>query len=394
MRLPLLALALSLLCPALRAAEAPLADVVRDALATSAKQYEWMLAHLPADAAKPLPRTFEHGKLVTIPTRDWTSGFFPGSMWYLFEATGDAQWRASAEKFTVLLEPEQHNTKTHDVGFMLYCSYGNGLRLTGNEAYKAVLLNGAKSLSTRYYPSVGAIKSWDRSVAGFLFPVIIDNMMNLELMLWAAREGPAERYRDLAIRHADTTLKNHFRADGSSYHVVVYDEASGRVEKRVTHQGTADESAWARGQAWGLYGYTVMYRETKDPRYLAQAQKIAAFVMNHPRLPADKVPYWDFDDVKIPNAPRDSSAAAIICSALLELRGYVDTATAAGYTAFAEAQLRSLASPSYLAEPGTNGGFLLKHATGNHPKNSEIDVPINYGDYYFLEALVRARGKK
>ncbi len=394
LRRPFLLLAAVALATGLRATEAPLAGVIDAALATSAKQYEWMLTHLPADAAKPLPRTFEHGQLVTIPTRDWTSGFFPGSLWYLFEATGDAKWRASAEKFTAYLEPEQHNTRTHDVGFILYCSYGNGLRLTGNEAYKAVLLNGAKSLSTRYYPSVGAIKSWDRSVAGFLFPVIIDNMMNLELMLWAAREGPAERYRDIAIRHADTSLQHHFRPDGSSYHVVVFDEASGRVEKRVTHQGTADESAWARGQAWGLYGYTVMYRETKDPRYLAQAQKIAAFLMNHPRLPADKVPYWDFDDVKIPNAPRDSSAAAIICSALLELRGYVAPDLAAGYTAFAEAQLRSLASPAYLAEPGANGGFLLMHATGNHPKNSEIDVPINYGDYYFLEALLRARGKR
>jgi uncharacterized protein YyaL (SSP411 family) len=173
--------------------------------------------------------------------------------------------------------------------------------------------------------------------------------------------------------------------------VVDYDPTTGRVIKRVTHQGTADSSAWARGQAWGLYGYTLMYRETKDQRYLAQAQKIAAFVMNHPRLPADKVPYWDFDAPGMPDAPRDSSAAAIICSALLELRGYVDAATAAGYRAFAEAQLRSLASPAYLAEPGSNGGFLLKHATGNHPKHSEVDVPINYGDYYFLEALLRAK---
>jgi rhamnogalacturonyl hydrolase YesR len=377
----------------LRAAEPALKDVVASALATSAKQYEWMLTHLPADSAKPLPRTYEHGKLVMIPTRDWTSGFFPGSMWYLFEATGDAKWRTSAEKFTALLAPEQYNTKTHDVGFMLYCSYGNGLRLTGNEAYKAVLLNGAQSLSTRFNSTVGCIKSWDHGVGKFTFPVIIDNMMNLELMFWAARNGPAERYRDIAVRHADTTVAHHFRADNSSFHVVDYDPATGKVLQRITHQGTADDSAWARGQAWGLYGYSVMFRETKDPRYLAQAQKIAAFVMNHPRLPADKVPYWDFDDVKIPNAPRDSSAAAIICSALLELRGYVDAATAAGYTAFAEAQLRSLASPEYLAEPGTNGGFLLKHATGNHPKNSEIDVPINYGDYYFLEALVRSRGK-
>jgi unsaturated chondroitin disaccharide hydrolase len=389
----LLALAAALVA-SLTAAEPPLRAVIDSALATSAKQYEWMLANLPADDAKPLPRTFEHGQLVMIPTRDWTSGFFPGSMWYLFEATGDAKWRASAEKFTALLAPEQHNTRTHDVGFILYCSYGNGLRLTGNEAYKPILLKGAESLSTRFNPTVGSIKSWDHGVGRYTFPVIIDNMMNLELMFWAARHGPAERYRDLSIRHADTTIKNHFRPDGSSVHVVDYDPATGNIIKRVTHQGTADDSAWARGQAWGLYGFTVMYRETKDPRYLAQAQKIAAFVMNHPRLPADKVPYWDFDDVKIPNAPRDSSSAAIICSALLELRGYVGADLAAGYTAFAEQQIRSLASPAYLAQkPGDNGGFLLMHATGNHPKNSEIDVPINYGDYYFLEALLRARGK-
>lgn len=393
LRLVLRLTLLAALTNGLPAAEPALKDVVDSALVTSAKQYEWMLAHLPADNKKPLPRTFEHGQLVTIPPHDWTSGFFPGSLWYLFEATGDAKWRASAEKFTVLLDSVQHNTKTHDVGFMLYCSYGNGLRLTGNAAFKPVLLNGAKSLTSRFNATVGSLKSWDWSTE-WAFPVIVDNMMNLELLFWAAQAGPDARFRDVAIKHADTTLRNHFREDNSSFHVVDYDPATGRVKSRVTHQGTADNSAWARGQAWGLYGYTVMYRETKDPRYLAQAQKIAAFVMNHPRLPADKVPYWDFDDVKIPNAPRDSSAAAIICSALLELRGYVAPDQAASFTAFAEAQLRSLASSAYLAEPGTNGGFLLMHATGNHPKNSEIDVPINYGDYYFLEALIRARGKK
>ena len=389
---PLLALAATFI-PRLAAAEAPLASVIDSALATSAKQYEWMLAHLPAEAAKPLPRTFEHGKLSTISTQDWTSGFFPGSMWYLFEATGDAKWRASAEKFTAYLEPEQFNTKTHDVGFMLFCSYGNGLRLTGNAAYRPILLNGAKSLSTRFNPTVAAIKSWDHGVGTFTYPVIIDNMMNLELMFWAAREGPAERYRDLSLRHADTTLKNHYRPDGSSFHVVDYDPADGHVIKRVTHQGAADDSAWARGQAWGLYGYTVMYRETKDPRYLTHAQKIAAFIMHHPRLPADKVPYWDFDAPGIPNVSRDASAAAIMCSALLELRTFVPAAAASEYTTFAEEQLRSLASPAYLAEPGTNGGFLLMHSTGHHPKDSEIDVPINYADYYFLEALLRARKK-
>lgn len=381
------------LLTSLGAAEPALREIIDSALATSAKQYEWMLAHLPADAEKPLPRTFEHGKLGMIPTRDWTSGFFPGSLWYLHEATGEAKWRAAAEKYNAFIEPEQHNTRTHDVGFILNCSFGNGLRLTGNPAYRPILLNGAKSLSTRFNPNVGSLQSWDAR-NGWDFPVIIDNMMNLELLMWAAREGHADRYRDIALRHADTTVKNHFRPDGSSVHVVDYDPATGRVETRVTHQGASDDSAWARGQAWGLYGFTMMYRESRDPRYLAQAQTIASFIMNHPRLPADKVPYWDFDAPGIPNAPRDAAAAAIICSALLELRNYVTGAAGRDYSAFAEQQLRTLASPAYLAEPGTNGGFLLMHATGNHPKNSEIDVPINYADYYFLEALLRARGQK
>lgn len=390
MRLPRVLLPLILIASVGHAA-APLADVIDSALATSAKQYEWMLAHLPADGK--LPRTFEHGKLTTIPTRDWTSGFFPGALWYLFEATGDAKWRAAAERFTALIEPEQHNKRTHDVGFILYCSFGNGLRLTGNPAYRPVLLNGARSLITRYKPTVGSLQSWDKR-NGWDFPVIIDNMMNLELLMWASREDPAAPFRDIAVRHADTTIQNHFRPDGSSVHVVDYDPATGRVKTRVTHQGTADESAWARGQAWGLYGFTMMYRETRDPRYLAQAQQIAAFLMHHPRLPADKVPYWDFDAPNIPNAPRDAAAAAIMCSALLELSTHVAGADAAGYSAFAEQLLRSLTSPAYLAKPGTNGGFLLKHATGNLPKNSEIDVPIIYADYYFVEALLRARGRK
>jgi uncharacterized protein YyaL (SSP411 family) len=207
--------------------------------------------------------------------------------------------------------------------------------------------------------------------------------------MWASRTSGDQRFRDIAVAHADTTLKNHFRADHSSFHVVDYDPATGAIRSRVTHQGAADTSAWARGQAWGLYGYTMMYRETKNPAYLAQAQKIAAFMMNHPRLPTDKVPYWDFDAPEIPNAPRDSSAAAIMCSAILELRTFVNAAEAKRYTAFAEQQLRSLSSPAYRAKLGENGCFILMHATGHKPGNSEIDVPINYGDYYFLEALHR-----
>jgi uncharacterized protein YyaL (SSP411 family) len=216
-------------------------------------------------------------------------------------------------------------------------------------------------------------------------------MMNLELLMWAAKAANEPRYREIAIAHADTTLRNHFRPDASSYHLVDYDPQTGAVRMKVTVQGFADGSSWARGQAWGLYGYTMMYRETSKPEYLAQARRIADFFMNHPRLPADAVPYWDFDDSAIPNAPRDASAAAITSSALLELAGFVDAASGARYRAFAERQLRSLSSSDYLAAPGENGGFLLKHATGHKPAGKEIDVPLNYADYYFLEALLRLR---
>lgn len=367
-----------------------LPKVIREALATSASQYEWMLAHLPPDGK--LPRTFEHGKLVTVLENDWTVGFFPGALWSLFEATGEAKWRHAAQHYTALLESEQHNRRTHDVGFILLCSYGNGYRLTGDPAYRQVLFNGAASLSSRFDPVVGSIKSWDRDPKLFTFPVIIDNMMNLELLLRAARNGGDARWRALAIAHADTALKNHFRSDGSSYHVVDYDPATGQVLRQLTHQGAADNSAWARGQAWALYGYTVMYRETREVRYLAQAEKIAGFILNHPRLPADKIPYWDFDAPGIPNVPRDASAAAVICSALYELAGLsADSSAAARYAHFAESQLRTLASPAYLAAPGTNGGFLLSHSTGNMPKGSEVDTPLIYADYFFLEALLRAQ---
>ena len=361
------------------------------ALDTSAKQYEWMLATQPLDGR--MPRSFEHGKLTTVIERDWTVGFFPGSLWYLYESTREEKWRTAAERFTRLLEPEQRNTRTHDVGFILNCSYGNGLRLAGDSAYRPILLNGAASLATRFSPIVGCIKSWDRPPTEFTYAVIIDNLMNLELLLRAARNGGDPRLHEIAIAHADATLKNHFRSDGSTFHVVDYDAATGRVLRRITHQGAADGSAWARGQAWSLYGYTMLFRETREVRYLQIAEKVAGFIMNHPRLTADKVPYWDFDAPGQPNAPRDSAAAAIMSSALFELAGLARSRqAAAGYAAFAEAQLRSLTSPAYLAEPGSNGGFLLMHATGNLPIKREIDVPINYGDYYFLEALLRAKG--
>jgi hypothetical protein len=371
----------------------PMADVIRKDIAVAARQYGAMLETI---RNKPgVPRTLQDGQVKLVSARDWTSGFFAGSLWYLSEATGDARWRAEAARYTDATSSARFDRTQHDVGFILNSGYGNGLRLgAGGAAYRDALLIGATTLVTRFNPAVGSIQSWNvRAEKDWRYPVIIDNMMNLELLMWAARESGQPYYREVAIAHADTTLRNHFRPDGSSFHVVDYDPADGKVRSKVTHQGNADGSAWARGQAWGLYGFTMMYRETKKPEYLQQAQKIAAFLMQHPRMPADKVPYWDFDDAAIPDAPRDSSAAAIMSSALIELARYVDPALARRYTDFAELQLRSLSSPAYLAAPGENGGFLLKHATGHKPAGSEVDVPLSYGDYYFLEALLRFKAR-
>jgi unsaturated chondroitin disaccharide hydrolase len=386
-QLPLLS-CLALLPAILTAAEPPMSAVIRESFDTAAAQYTRMLEHMKGKPG--FPRTVENGAVKIIRAADWTSGFFPGSLWYLFEATGDAKWREAAQTYTAGVESAKDNTGTHDVGFILNCSFGNGLRLTGDPKYREVMLQGAASLSTRFKPEVGCILSWNPR-RGWVFPVIVDNMMNLELLTWASRTGGDPKFRDIAVKHADTTMRHHYRADFSSFHVVDYDPATGQVKARQTHQGAADDSAWARGQSWGLYGYTMMYRETKNPAYRAQAQKIAGFLMNHPRLPADKVPYWDYDAPGIPNVPRDSSAAAIMCSALFELSTLTTGDAAARYRTFATQQLRSLASPAYRAKVGENGNFLLMHATGHLPGKSEIDVPINYGDYYFLEALHRCQ---
>jgi rhamnogalacturonyl hydrolase YesR len=368
----------------------PIGDVIARDFQVAATQYRSLLAKVQGKPG--FPRTVEGGALVTVGPKDWTAGFFPGSLWYLFEATGDQSWKTAAIRSTLDTAPARFDKTQHDLGFMLGSGYGNGYRLTGDPAYRDALLAGATTLITRYNPKVGAIQSWDvRPGGAWVFPVIVDNMMNLELLMWAAKAANEPRYREIAIAHADTTLRNHFRPDASSYHLVDYDPQTGAVRMKVTVQGFADGSSWARGQAWGLYGYTMMYRETSKPEYLAQARRIADFFMNHPRLPADAVPYWDFDDSAIPNAPRDASAAAITSSALLELAGFVDAASGARYRAFAERQLRSLSSSDYLAAPGENGGFLLKHATGHKPAGKEIDVPLNYADYYFLEALLRLR---
>ncbi len=326
------------------------------------------------------------GSMHLTTPRDWTCGFFPGSLWYIYELTGNKDFKLQASRFTEALDSVQYFTHTHDLGFMLYCSYGNAYRITGEEAYKKVLLNGAESLASRFNPTVGCIRSWDFGT--WQFPVIVDNMMNLEFMCWASDVSGKSKYKDMAVTHANATMRNHFRYDYSSYHVVSYDTITGSAIQKGTYQGYSDASSWARGQAWGVYGYTMMYRETKDAHYLDMAKKIAAFIMNNENMPEDKVAYWDFDAPNIPNAPRDASAAAIIASAFIELSDYTDKSEI-DYFSYAESILKSLSSPEYLAEVGSNAYFILKHSVGALPKNSEIDTPLNYADYYYLEALLR-----
>ncbi|SHF97229.1 Glycosyl Hydrolase Family 88 [Mariniphaga anaerophila] len=322
--------------------------------------------------------------------KDWTVGFFPGSLWYAYELTGNASLKEQAVKYTEVLDSIKYWTHTHDLGFMLYCSYGNAYRLTKNESYKNVLKTGARSLISRYNSNVQSIRSWD--FGEWQFPVIVDNMMNLEYLMWTAEATHDKVYSEIAVNHANTTLANHFRDDFSSYHVVSYDTLSGKPIEKGTHQGYSDESSWARGQAWGLYGYTMMYRFTKDPAYLQMAENIAKLIMSLETMPDDKIPYWDYNAPDIPNAPRDASAAAITASALLELSEF--TKNGQPYFDYAESVLMSLSSPEYLANPGENEFFLLKHSVGALPNNSEIDTPINYADYYYIESLLRYKNLK
>jgi hypothetical protein len=360
--------------------------IIKENFELACAQYERLAAAVPAQK---LPRTFENGELVSVDATDWTSGFFPGALWYIYEYTRSPKWKRLALEFTRRTDAAGDLTNTHDLGFMLYCGHGNALRLSGGKEHRDILLKGAGNLCRRFNPATGCIRSWDFGEARWKFPVIIDNMMNLELLMWAFRETGEQWYRDIAVSHAHRTRAHHFRQDGSCYHVVDYDPESGRPLLKETYQGYANESAWARGQAWALYGYTMMYRETRNPVYLARAQGVARFICTHPRLPGDKVPLWDFDTPAAGGAPRDSSAAAIMASALIELSGYSAPAQASHYVQIARAQLRALSSAEYRAAVGENGGFILKQATGFYNHNQEINAPLNYGDYYFLEALLR-----
>ena len=352
------------------------------------------IVHTPDDGKNFGPRTIADGKIQYITyVLDWTVGFFPGSLWYMYDYTGDEYWKTQAERFTNAIEDAKYNTVHHDVGFVIQNSFGHGYRLTKNNHYKDVVVTAAHSLSTRFDPRTGCILSWDadkgwQGERGWQYPVIIDNMMNLELLFNATKFTGDSSFYQIAISHADVTLKNHYRPDYSCYHVVDYDSVTGVARNHHTAQGYAHESAWARGQAWGLYGFVMTYRETKLSRYLEQAEKIADWWLSHENLPEDMVPYWDFNAPNIPNELRDASAASITASALIELASF-KTAKSKEYLAAAEKILISLSSQAYLAQHGENGYFLLKHCVGSIPHNQELDVPLNYADYYFLEALMR-----
>ena len=369
-----------------------LSSVVNGALKFS-EQQSLLLAQKYASQDSILPRSFENGKNTTSNSRWWCSGFFPGTLWYLYENIKSPDLLKFAKLYTDRVEREKYTTDNHDVGFMLYCSFGNGLRLTGDEHYKEVLFTGAKSLSTRFNPKVGLIRSWNHNKKIWQYPVVIDNMMNLELLLWAANYSGDSTFKKMALSHADKTMVHHFRPNFSSCHLVSYDTISGLPHLKQTHQGFSKESSWSRGQAWGLYGYTYLYRITKDKRYLKQAENIAGFIINHPRMPKDYIPYWDFNSPEIPNTERDASAASIMASAFIELSDFVDVKLAKKYMKVAETQIRTLASPEYTAKLGENGCFILKHSVGAYPFKSEVDVPLTYADYYYLEALTRLKKK-
>ena len=356
------------------------------ALKKSEKQYAVLLDS--AYTVNKIPRSLdEHGKIDWVKhNMDWTEGFFPGCMWKLYEFTNDAKWKDAADHFQNIFIASKDVNTTHDLGFMFYCSFGEGYKLTNNATYKQVVIDASEALISRFDSTVGCIKSWDFGKDKWTFPVIIDNMLNLEMLFEASILTGDDKYKNIAISHANTTLKNHFRPDYSTWHVVDYNPEDGTVFKKLTHQGISDDSRWARGQGWALYGYTMCYRYTKNPEYLEQAKHVAELVAAN--LSDDFVPVWDFDVTDAEIMYKDASAAALYASALVELYQYTENED---YKSLATNILKSLSSDKYFSKQGENSGFLLGHSVGNFPKNGEIDVPINYADYYYLEALLRLK---
>ncbi len=382
-------------CTKAQAEEAPMIDVDRvfsdchkkvehtlESLQDSTGAIDYMLS----------PRNIAPGNVTwhqrPVCCEEWCSGFWPGVLWMDYEANGDKDVERQARAFTASIKTiVDAPVFDHDLGFLVLSSYGKGYECTRDPEYKQVMLNAADSLATLFNPQVGTILSWPRNVEMFGgHNTIMDNMINLELLFWAARNGGDHKLYDIAVCHADTTMAYHFRPDGTCYHVAVYDPESGAFMHGCTHQGYSDSSTWARGQAWAIYGYTMVYRETKDPKYLDFARKVTDVYLT--MLPDDKIPYWDFNDPTIPQCSNDASAACVVASALLELKDYVEPEDSARYEAEAKAMLMSLLSSDYWS--ADTDSFLL-HSTGHRPAGSEIDYSIIYADYYFYEAMLRLK---
>lgn len=359
-------------------------EVLQESIELFKINYSKLISENEGDTT--LPSGCNSEGLQKVEPRSWVSGFFPGSLWYLYELTNEEYWKEHAEKYTSLLTEEQFNKGTHDLGFMMFNSFGNGYRLTGNQEYEPVLLESAKSLASRFNENTGVIKSWDFWGWWEQYPVIVDNMMNLELLMWASEHSNNDFYKEVAMSHSKTTIENHFFDEKIAFHVVDYDTITGEVLSKGTFQGYADSSAWARGQAWALYGFTYMYKETQQDEFLDKAKQIASFILNN--LPEDYVPYWDFLAPNIPDEPRDASAASIIASALIDLSQLTENESSK-YLEQAENILMSL-QENYFFEPEENGcGFLIKHCVVSKPHNAGVDVSLNYADYYYLEACKR-----
>lgn len=336
----------------------------------------------------PRSMSVKTGVIKKVPSKDWTSGFYVGTLWQLYTLTGDIKYKEYASKWNSFLEKEKFNNRTHDMGFKIYCSFGKGFQINKSEDYKKIIIKSAQTLCTRFNKKIGSIKSWDHNEDKWDFPVIIDNMMNLELLFEASKLTGDDAYKQIAIKHANTTLKNHFRKDNSCFHVIGYDTLSGKVKSKNTHQGYSDSSSWARGQSWAVYGFTMAYRYTKDKAYLKQAEATAKFFINHQNMPEDGISYWDYNYPNIPNTTRDASAAAVMASALLELYSFTKNEA---YLNYSNKVINSLSSDKYLLSKSVEAPFVLDHSTGDWSKKAELDEPIVYADYYFLEAIIRKK---
>lgn len=354
-------------------------------------RYKKLLEYPLDSLAFPRSVNLKTNTLKKVLPKDWCSGFFPGNLWQIYDLTGNEAYKNKAKEWTAYIENEKFNNRTHDMGFKIFCSFGNGLKYEDNDDYKQIIVESAKTLSTRFNTNISSIRSWDFNKDVWQFPVIIDNMMNLELLFEATKISLDSSYHHLAVKHANNTLKNHFRPNNSCYHVVDYDTITYQPRMKVTHQGFANESSWARGQGWAIYGYTMAYRYTQDKKYLDRAEATANFFINHENLPKDGIPYWDFNDPSIPNAPKDVSAGALVSSALVELFGYTKNED---YLNYSKKVVNSLNSKNYLLNENIEAPFILDQSTGNWPKKDEMDEPIVYGDYYFLETLIRLKELK